>query len=292
VRLTFRAMTSRVLVLGLIAAPIVAGRTQIPRRYVGGDSIAYVMNGINTEGGRDTIRYRGAAVGIIVRDSLNRWAERLTWTRLDRNGALVPLDPSRARQTLTLEPDWQLLPDLSRVDPGLIGPMLDLFTFYVDAKLAAAQPAMRIVGDSVLLPLGVGGSWANGQSVVLGKDAVDFEIRLVGLTPDRATVDVRHVPPREKKLDLPAAWMNDRVGARPNNWVEVAQTPDRHYRARVGAESFTVELQLSRADGRLLGATMQNPVDVVERDCDDRALSICGPPRRYHISRVINLEAR
>jgi hypothetical protein len=285
-------MTSRVLVLALMAAPIAAGRAQIPRRYVAGDTIAYVMNGINTEGGRDTIRYRGAAVGFIVRDSLNRWAERLTWTRLDRNGAVMPLDPSRARQTLTLEPGWQVLPDLSRVEPGLIGPMLDLFTFYFDAKLAVAQPTVRSVGDSVVLSLGVGGSWADGQSVVLGKDAIDFEIKLLGLTPDRATVEVRHVPPHENKLELPAAWMNDRVGARPNNWVEVARTPDRHYRARVGTESFTVELQLSRADGRILGATMQNPVDVVERDCDDRALSMCGPPRRYHISRVISLEGR
>jgi len=288
----FHAMTARVLLLALIITPIAAGRAQLARRYAAGDTIAYVMNGINTEGGRDTLRYRGTAVGIVARYSLGRWVEQLTWTRLDRNGTMVRIDPSRARQTLTLAPDWQLLPDLSRVDPGLIGPMLDLFTFYVDAKLAAGQPTVRSPGDSTLLPLGVGGSWANGQSVLVGKDAVDFEIKLVAETPNRATVQVRHVPPREIKLDLPADWMKDPVGGRPNNWIEVAQTSDRHYHARVGTESFTVELQLSRVDGRILGATMENPVDVVERDCDDRALSVCGPPRRYRISRMITLEGR
>jgi hypothetical protein len=139
------------------------------------------------------------------------------------------------------------------------------------------------------LPLGVGGSWADGHSVLLGKDAIDFEITLVTLAADRATVQVRHVPPRASKLELPAAWMSDPVGPAPNNWVEVVERPDGHYRARVGVEVFNVELQISRRDGRLLFATMQNPVTLVERDCEDRALNVCGPPRRYRIDRLLTL---
>ncbi|HWH53655.1 MAG TPA: hypothetical protein VN651_19040 [Gemmatimonadaceae bacterium] len=286
-------MTTRLLALALsLSVPAASAASQLARRYAAGDTIGYVMDGLNSEGGRDTIRYRATAAGIVTRDSTGRYAEQLTWTHLDRNGSGVPLDPRRARQTLSLAPEWQLLPDLRDAAPELIGPMLDLFTYYVDAKLAVAQPSVRSPGDSVLLPLGVGGSWADGRSVLIGKDAVDFEIKVLSVAGDRATVQVRHVPPQANKLDLPAAWMNEPVATLPNNWVEVVERTDGHYRARVGAESFTVELQLSRKDGRLLSATMQNPVAVVERDCEDRALSVCGPPRRYLISRVIMLQGR
>jgi hypothetical protein len=282
--------TSRLLIVPLLLAPLASAASQLARRYASGDTIAYVMNGINAEQGRDTIRYRAAARGVVARDSIGRFAERLAWTQLERNGIAVALDPERARQTLTLAPDWQLLPDLRSVAPALIGPMLDLFTFYVDAKLAAGQPTVRAVGDSVILPLGVGGSWADGRTVILGKDAVDFEIKLVALVGDRATVTVLHLPPHTDKLNLSAAWMTEPVGSRPNNWVEVAVQPDQRYRARVGTESFDVELQISRADGRILSATMHNPVDVVERDCTDRALTACGPSRRYRIDRTITLQ--
>jgi hypothetical protein len=285
-------MISRSLLFAiLVASPLTPGRSQLARRYVVGDTVVYVMNGLNSDG-RDTTRYQAAVAGLVVRDSIGRFAEQLSWTRLDRNGTSVTLDSSQAHQTLTLAPDWQLLPDLRHVSPALVGPELDLFTFYVDAKLAAAQAGVRNPGDSIRLPLGVGGSWADGQSVLLGKDAVDFEIKLLALTPDRATVQVRHVPPHSDKLDLPTDWMREPVGQGPNNWVEVVSRPDRHYRARIGSESFDVELQISRPDGRLLAVAMQNPVDVVERDCDDRALTVCGPPRRYRISRVITLQGR
>jgi hypothetical protein len=284
------AVTLRLLLPALLAAaPLAPGQSQLARRYSAGDTIRYVMTGVHAEAGRDTLRYRATARGTVARDSLGRWAEHLTWTRLERNGTSVALAADLAQETLTLAPEWQVLPDLRHVDPGLVGPVLDLFTFYVDAKLAA-QAALRSPGDSVVLPLGVGGSWADGQSVILGKDAVDFEIRLVALTADRTTVQVRHVPPHADKLDLPASWMREPVAQLPNNWVEVTHLPDGRYRARVGAESFSVDLGISRADGRILSASMQNPVDIVERDCDDRALSVCGAPRRYWISRVITLD--
>jgi hypothetical protein len=273
----------------LAAIPLIPARAQFARRYASGDTVSYVMNGLNAEEGRDSIRYRGAASGVVTRDSAGRWSEQLTWTQLDRNDAHVALDPPHARQVLSLAPEWQALPDLRGVAPQLIGPMLDLFTFYVDAKLAVSQAGVRAPGDSVLLPLGVGGSWADGQSVVMGKDAVDFQIRLISVAADRATIEVRHVPPAASKLALAAPWMNQAVGTLPNNWVEVVKRPDSRYRARVGSESFDVVLEIGRSDGRLLSAVMHNPVEVVERDCDDAALSVCGSQRRYWISRVITL---
>jgi len=52
-----------------------------------------------------------------------------------------------------------------------------------------------------------------------------------------------------------------------------------------------VEIKLGLDTGRILSATMDNPVDVMERVCDDAALTVCGNPERYSIRRQIALKA-
>jgi hypothetical protein len=48
------------------------------------------------------------------------------------------------------------------------------------------------------------------------------------------------------------------------------------YVAAVGRETFDVQLVVSLVDGRIVSATMDNPVDVLERTCSDAALTSCG----------------
>lgn len=76
------------------------------------------------------------------------------------------------------------------------------------------------------------------------------------------------------------------VADTPNNWVMVTKTRD-GYVASVGKETFDVELRLALADGKLLSATMDNPVTRVTRDCSDAALTQCGEPRPNPVRRRI-----
>lgn len=280
--------------LALVAfflCPIGAAAQQpLARRYAVGDTIHYHMRAINVEGA-DTIRYQAAVDGRVVRDSTGLFIEQLIWSHLVRGSASIALttDAARVGQALSLASGWQPVPGLSGLDPRLVGPVLDLFTFYVDLKLAASQPAIAKRGDHVFLPIGVGGSWADGMRTILGQDAVDFDVTLEELSRDQAKVVVKHLAPAVEKLELPAAWMHDPVGDRPNNWVDVTKTTDGRYRARVGLETFRVDMAISSLDGRLLSATMDNPVDVVERVCKNTALNDCGTPVRYRIRRVILL---
>jgi hypothetical protein len=46
-------------------------------------------------------------------------------------------------------------------------------------------------------------------------------------------------------------------------------------------------LDIALSDGRIRSATMDNPVDVMERVCRDAALTSCGEARRYRIHRHI-----
>ena len=78
----------------------------------------------------------------------------------------------------------------------------------------------------------------------------------------------------------------------PNNWVEVTKTTDTSYVAGLGRETFDVQIDVRLSDGSILAATMDNPVDVMERVCRDSALASCDAPHRYRILRRISLQAR
>jgi hypothetical protein len=59
--------------------------------------------------------------------------------------------------------------------------------------------------------------------------------------------------------------------------------------ASIGREVVKVTLILDTSDGRLVSATLDNPVDILERECDDFALSRCGDPVRYRVYREVEL---
>ena len=145
----------------------------------------------------------------------------------------------------------------------------------------------------MLVKHGLPNSWADGTYVVFGQDAIDFDLTLqaVDAAANVATVLVRHLPPAQGQIKFPAAWMLNPVGNAANNWSEVERTQDGKFTAEVGLETFTVELKIALDTGRILSATMDNPVEVLERDCSDVALTTCGAPTQYRIRRQITLHA-
>lgn len=265
--------------------------TILARRYREGETLRYHMSASH-QSRQGIVRYEADATGRVQRDSLGRFVEAFEWSNLHLNGTAVPL-PGGApvRQRLTLQRDYVLPPDIAHADPRLIGPLLDLYTFYVDLRLATRSLVSGRPWDSVRVPGRGANSWADGRQVLVGDDAIDFVITLESV--DRAAgvarVLVRHVPPETGRVTLPADWMQPRLGAEPNNWVQIAAAPG-GYTAGVGRESFDVRLTVRLADGRLLSATMDNPVEVLERTCADRELTKCGEAVRSEIRRRISLD--
>jgi hypothetical protein len=80
------------------------------------------------------------------------------------------------------------------------------------------------------------------------------------------------------------------VADTPNNWVEVTKKNDGKYQAEVGKETFDVSITVSTADGRILSASMDNPVVMTSRDCDDAALTRCGDPQQHTIHRHVEIQ--
>jgi hypothetical protein len=280
------------LTVGLVVAPsatqdVPEGKRLLSRRYVEGERVQYLMKAQN-DGATYVVRISGTT----KKTSDGRFVEEFAWTDMVRNGAPRALaDTSQAfRLIVTLEGGAPFeMPDLSKT-PGLIGPITDLMTFYADLFLAMHQGGLRQAGDHFYFSTPVTASWADGTDVVLGEDHIDFDITLsaVDTTSDVATLLIKHVPPPVPKIRLPADWMRARVADTPNNWVQVRKTAT-GFSASVGKETFDVTLNVDTASGKILSATMENPVTNLTRTCSDAALTQCGDAKATPNLRRIEL---
>jgi hypothetical protein len=271
-----------------IPAQDVSHHGPLTRRYKEGERLTYQMKASN-----ENWRYEIQAAGIVKKDSSGKYLEEYAWSHLISNGATTTLSSTSAqfRQILSLDPDVNpSIPNLSVVSPSLIGPITDLLTFYADLWLTTRDDQLTHSGDHVYRKHGTPASWADGAFIVLGEDSIDFDITLTSLDESAraATLLIRHVPPEQPQVRLPAAWMREPVAATPNNWVQVMKK-DGAFVAAVGKETFAVQLKVSTEDGKILSGAIENVVDARERDCTDAAFTNCGNPRPHHILRKVEI---
>ncbi len=268
--------------------------TPIPsltRHYTEGEKLSYHMKGDN-----DGWIYEVQANAVVKKNADGHFVEEYAWSDFKSN-APMSLSPASLnfRQTLSLDPAIQpSIPDLSQVQPFLIGPITDLLTFYGDLWLAIRQSTLTRTGDHAYVKFGGPSSWADGTYVILGEDSIDFDLTLKELNASTqvATLLVQHVPPPQPKVKLPAPWMQAPVSDTPNNWIDVKKNAAGKYIAQVGKETFDVEIKVSLKDGEILSATQENLVQTRQRECSDAAFVDCGPPSDHQIHRQIELTLR
>jgi hypothetical protein len=266
------------------------GHDPLQRQYHEGDALVYKMTGVN-----ESWHYTIEADGVVRKDAAGAFYEEYRWSNMESDGQVLALSAETPafRQRLTLDPDRNpSMPDLSTVDPKLIGPVTDLMTFYADLWLANKLGQLKKAGDHFYFrnPMPAS-SWADGSHTLIGESAIDFDLTLksVDTAAGTAVLVARHVPPEKSSVQLPAAWMQAPVGDAPNNWVGVTKQQDGKFLAAVGEENFTDEITISLSDGRILRASMENPVKTVERICEDQALSKCGEAKPHEIYRKIEI---
>lgn len=264
--------------------------TPLTRHYTEGEKLTYHMKGNN-----DGWTYEAEANAVVKKNANGHFVEEYAWSDFMSNAPMSLSSASLSfRQTLSLDPAIQpAVPDLSQVQPFLIGPITDLLTFYSDLWLAIRQSALTHAGDHAYVKFGGPSSWADGHYVLLGEDSIDFDLTLKELnaTTQVATLLVRHVPPPQPKVKLPAPWMQTPVADTPNNWIDVkSKNAAGKYVAQVGKETFDVEIKTSLKDGKILSATMDNIVQTRQRECSDAAFVDCGEPSAHQIPRQIELQ--
>ncbi len=274
----------------LVSAQMPAlGGSPLTRHYRDGETLIYHMIATNEDW-----HYTADASGTAKKTANGSYIEEFRWTGMTSNGQPITLTPAMAQfsEPLSLDPSWTpSMPDLSKVHPKMVGPILDLMNFYVDLWIMNKIGILQHPGDHFLMSNPQAGSWADGTQVLVGKSHIDFDLNLQSIDPVKQTavVVVHHVPPSHPNLQFPAAWMQAPVADTANNWVQVTKTKDGKYEAGVGKETVDVTITVSTADGRILSASMDNPVVMSGRDCDDAALTKCGVAQPHTIHRHIEI---
>ena len=256
------------------------------RTYSTGDVLHYEMKGSN-----QGWEYQVRATDVVKRDDEGVFYEEIGWSDLHSNAPMTLSPASLAfRQTVSTDAKGKYLavPDLSTVQPFLIGPITDTLTFYADL-LTAKRAQLTQVGQHGYVEHGKPNSWADGERVLLGEDSIDFDVALVERNAQEHTVMllIRHVVPKQPQVRLPAEWMRVPVAGTPNNWVQVEKKGN-NYVAGVGQEKFDVRMTLDERDGKILGVELHNPLVTVERTCDDAALVQCGQAATRTSSREVS----
>lgn len=267
-------------VLVQVTHPIIAQQTAtgvgtLQRRYTNGAVSHYLMTGNN-----DGWQYTILASDVVKQDSNGRYYEEIRWSDLTSNAQQSLTPASLAlRQTLSLDDpaSYMRVPNLATVQPLLIGPITDTLTIYSDLLLAMQSKLVQ-PGQTAYVSRTTPNSWADGQRVLLGQDVVDFSLKVESVNPveHTETLLIQHVPPPALHVVLPAKWMQEPPSAKPNNFVQVSRQGD-GYTAEAGKETFDVRLVVDTRDGRILSATMHNPVSLTVRTCTDRDVTHCGP---------------
>lgn len=270
------------------AIPATTNLSPLARHYTEGEKLTYHMKGDN-----EGWTYEVQANGIVKKDASGHLIEEYSWSEFKSNASMTLSASSLAfRQNLSLDPATPpSIPNLSQVQPFLIGPITDLLTFYSDLWLAIRQSDLKQPGDHAYVKVGMPASWADGNYVTLGEDSIDFDLALKDLDAANhvATLLVKHVPPPHPSVKLPAPWMQAPAADSPNNWIEVKKINSGKYAAEVGKETFDVEIKISLTDGKILSATLDNLVRARKRECSDSALLDCDQSADHTIHRQIEL---
>jgi len=231
----------------------------------------------------------------VKKNPAGNFVEEYAYANFVANGKPVVMTPAMKdfRQNLSLDSATPTgVPNLSQV-VQMVGPITDMLTFYADLWLANKLNKLAKPGDHFYFDAmaNTPNSWADGNYTIIGEDVIAFDFTLTNIDAANktATLEVRHVPPPNPQIKLPADWMRAPVADTPNNWVQLQKMDDGKYSGEVGKEVFDAILKISLVDGKILSATLDNPVEVIERDCTDIALTKCGEPMRFQIRRQVEI---
>jgi hypothetical protein len=243
-------------------------------------------------GDNDGWKYSIRATDTVKRDSNGHFYEEIAWSDLASGQETLTPASLAMRQTVSIDDpaSYMKAPNLANVQPLLIGPITDALTFSSDLLMAIKAKLTR-PGQTAYVSRNTPNSWADGEHVLLGQDVVDFSLKLESLNPAEhtETLFIQHLPPPELHVQQPAPWMQDEKQAPPNNFVQVSRA-NGGFSAETGKETFDVRLVVDARDGRILSATMHNPVVLTVRACTDRELKQCRPEAPKTILRDITFK--
>lgn len=271
-------------VIALVLASSAQAREPSPlaRHYMEGETFGYRIEQVESRDGKTT-RVVGRTSHRVVRNG-DGFAEQVQWKTLrigedvrDAAAAEIPA------YLLSLEAGQPLSsPRPDSVD--ILGLVTDLQTFYVAVSPALGAAHLAEPGDSHTRSELVVGDFADGATIVAGKDCMQTTMTLREVGSDGVLVTTAFVPPARSCLE--AADSSDDM---PENFRMVRRVKD-NFLSLSGHERFTINTELEPVSGRIRHATMVNVLELDGEICRDAALTKCTAIPHISREREVSLE--
>ncbi len=224
------------------------------------------------------------------RISFTSLTKRTTEGTEDLSQAIAKFPAYETSVAATSSPALSALPDLTGWDMGVVGPVTDLHTFLIAVSHQVGADRLTRLGETFTTGEAAKASWANGENIPVGEDCIQISVTLLELNAETAVYETRFMPPADACLEPLKPWMEAPVvEGTPNNFQQQMMMGPMAA-AMWGREQFIITSTVRRADGRILSATMDNPLTLRLKVGCDPNLDSCKHEMPMTIHRKLQLE--
>lgn len=268
--------------------------TLFPRKYKTGDRYRYRLTTEQLYNGK----WNSTSVVIIevtVKDSagfpyeevrnLSKIMQTPTDTT-DKSAEALAVKPYR----ISLHPTGSITIPQIEV-PGMTGAITDFITFYVAISPQSRVTSLHKQGDSLVNKDPAKGNFANGKTILVGDDCLAITARITAITSKEVNIQTAFLPPAAPCLTYLLEDMSKPVvKGVPNNFQMVQPVGSGKYNVQFGNELFYIYSTVSRADGKIKGATMSNTLQLTLRMNCDSTYKNGTMEMPFHMQRNLKLE--
>lgn len=265
------------------------------RQYQPGETSRYQLTTEVVHNGKWQSTIKAICELKVVTDSGGIPYEEVRWLRKTVITAKDTTEHTAAVQAVTpyrfsLHPSGKL--DLPKITvPDMTGEITDLHTFFVAISPRLGIEHLHQQGDQYVSPKPVIGDFSNGRDILKGNDCLSVTLQLKQGSEKEAELQTDFVPPATTCLTYLLDEMRTPVVAGiPNNFQMVRPAGAEHFNLFYGKENFTIISSLSRSNGRLVRASMNNLLTLqLKLNCDS-SYANCAQTFPFHIKRTLYLE--
>jgi len=218
-----------------------------------------------------------------------RWLTKKTITQkdtIDQSDKATLVKPYR----ISLLPLGKL--DLPKIEiPAMTEPIQDFNTFFVAVSPQLGTTALKAQGDSIMKKDLVKADFSNGDFILKGDDCFTIKFKMTGVTKKLVLTEVSFLPPNEICFPYLLDEMKTPVvDTTINNFQMVQPMGDQKFNIQYGREIFYINTTTQRKDGKILGATMNNTLNLKLKLNCDKDYKNCENEFPFTIQRDLKLE--
>lgn len=263
------------------------------RKYRAGERYQYRITTESVRNGKSTGKSVAVSEHIVTKDSIG-FSERIRWLgkKVYEGDSILNQDSIAhqvAEYNISLSPSGKLLlPSLD--NPGMVGEITDLNTFYVAISPALNAQKLTVRQKLVKNPETREGNFADNKRILFGKDCMVVTQEL--LRDNGAFVELKTIfsPPGKSCMQLLAdtavkLHSNDSI-----NFQMIQKGGGEKVNYFWGVESFEITSKIEKRTGKIIEATMVNVLDLKMLYNSDPDLKKFDAALPVSIRRVVRVE--